>query len=203
MPYYPPQGTGSGSSNSAGLAGTGIFYLVTSGNSTLPNASVYSSALIGYRDLQPQSAKLYPNSSAASIDAGTALWRLLYSATTQQYGIWQWVLNRDYSANPFVRILWGMDSGLSVVKSASWIIDQWGWFPGLNSSAYVDTFGAVNTTTVALSAGYSSGTVQTLTVPLANVVSMNIGNLIRLRISGSGSIGNMELFGATFEYTRI
>ncbi len=190
--------------SSAGLAGTGMFYLMTSGQTGWPNVAVYSSALIGYRDLPVQSAKLYASTSAARIDAGTSVWRLLYSATTQQFGIWQFILPRDYSSSPFLRILHGNDSSLSVAKTTSWIVDQWGFNPGNALAIYNDTFGGTNTTSIALSAGYSAGLLQTITVPLATVVSMNVGNLIRLRVSGSnGAAGNTELFGLNFEYTRI
>lgn len=190
-------------SSSAGLAGTGLYYLMTSGNTGWPNVQVYSSALIGYRDLPVQAAKLYASTSAARIDAGTSLWRLLYSATTQQFSIWQFILPRDFSGSPFVRIIHGNDSSLAVAKSVSWIIDQWGFLPGNTLSAYTDTFGGTNITTVALSAGYSAGLIQTMTVPLATVVSMNVGNLIRLRVSGSGAGGNTELFGLNLEYARV
>lgn len=40
MPYYPPSGGGSASSSSAGLAGTGNFYILGSAASVLPNSKV-------------------------------------------------------------------------------------------------------------------------------------------------------------------
>ena len=93
---------------------------------------------------------------------------------------------------------------MAVGKTTTWIIEQWGWSPFLaNSSMYVDTYGGANTVTMGISAGYSSGTLQMLTIPIANAVSIGLYNLIRVRISNSGNwAGNVEYVGGNFEYTR-
>ena len=218
----------SASVNSGGLAGTGGFYVVTTAQALLQNSrqllagssvivrtdatNVYIDALTnsgagggtGYFSMLPQQAKLYSNTSSARIDAGTPIWRLIYSQATQQYGIWQFLIPPDYSSNPYVRVLWGVDSGMAVVRSTTWTIEQWGWSPFLaNSSMYVDTYGAPNTFTMGISAGYSSGTLQMLTIPIANAVSLGLYNLIRIRISNTGNwAGNVEYVGGNFEYTR-
>lgn len=227
MPYFPPQ-TGGGSSNSAGLAGTGIFAVTYIADPTLPNeriltagssvvvrtdaTAIYIDALTsasvstnigtgGFLQLQAQAAKLYPNTSAARIDAGTPTWRLLFSPTTQQYGVWQFVLPNDYSGSPAVQLIFSSDSSLSVAKSVNWVVDQWG-YGNSQSSIYVDTYAGANSTTIALSAGYSAGLIQILTVPLANTNSLNAGNLIKLRVSSSaGNVtGNQELVGLGLFY---
>jgi hypothetical protein len=216
----------SAASTSAGLASIGNYYITSSLNSVLSNALVlqagssstihvdgsnmYINAItngvtvgtyLENLQLYPQSAKLYFNTSAARIDAGSSLWRLLFSPTTQQYGIWQFCSPNDYNGSPYVKIYWGMESGISVAKSCSWIVDQWGWNPGMaNTSMYIDTYGGANIVTVALSAGFSAGNIQVLTVPLVNTVSMNRNTLIKLRISGSGSPGNLCIVGAMFGY---
>lgn len=158
----------------------------------------------GYWMLQVQGVKLYPSNSAARIDAGTAVWRLLFSSTTQQYGVWQFLMPNDYNSNPTMRISWGVDSGMSVARSVTWLVDQWSYTPFLaNTSIYVDTYGGANSFALALSAGYSSGTVQFMTIPLATVVSMGANNLTKLRISVTGGyVGNAELYGAMLDYQR-
>jgi len=227
VPYYPP--SGGGSSSSAGLAGTGVYYLGTSDNSTWPNwlviqpgssitsfisgsnyvlnavtgggAANTNIGTGGWLHLPVQSAKLYANTSAARIDAGTPVWRLLFSPTTQQYGVWQFILPNDYSGSPAAQVIFSSDSSLSVAKSTQWLIDQWG-FANSQGNIYVDTFGGTNSTTVALSAGYSAGLVQIITVPLATLSSFGAGNLIKLRISSSaGNVtGNQELIGLSLFY---
>ena len=228
MPYYPPQGAG-GSSNSAGLAGTGIFAVTWGLDTTLSNekiltagssvsivtdaTAIYINALTnagggstnigtgGFLNFSVQSAKLYPNDSAARIDAGTATWRLLFSPTTQQYGVWQFVLPNDYSGSPAAQLIFSSDSSLSVAKSVNWLVDQWG-YGNSQGSIYVDTFAGANSTTIALSAGYSAGLVQIITVPLANINSFSAGNLIKVRVSSSaGNVtGNQELIGLGLFY---
>ena len=221
---------GGGSSNSAGLAGKDAVYVLSSFNAEYTNAvyikpgssvtthitgsnlfinAVTSAAAgntagLGFFPMLPQQAKLYANTSSARIDAGTPIWRLIYKQDTQQYGIWQFLIPIDYSSNPYVRILWGVDSGMAVGKTTTWIIEQWGWSPFLaNSSMYVDTYGGANSVTMGISAGYSSGTLQMLTIPIANAVSIGLYNLIKVRISNSGNwVGNVEYVGGNFEYTR-
>ena len=216
------------SPTSGGLAGTGMFYLMSTAQTSFPNSRqvlagssvvVRTDATNFYIDaitslaagspanpapiqLLPQQAKLYASNSAARIDAGTALWRLIYSPTTQQYGIWQFRVPNDYSSSPSIRILWGGLSGISVAQSITWTVQQWGWSPLVgNSSIYIDSFGAANSVSVALSAGYSSGTLQSMTIPLASVVSLGAGNLNRIRITSTGAyVGNSELYGTTFDY---
>ena len=223
-------GGGGGSADSAGLAGTGATYVLSSlavgfpnalyirpGSSVtthitgsnlflnaITNASIANTAGLGSFALLPQQAKLYSNDSSARIDAGTPIWRLIYKQDTQQYGIWQFLIPVDYSSNPYVRILWGVDSGMAVVRSTTWTVQQWGQSPFLaNSSMYVDTYGAANNVTMGISAGYSSGTLQMLTIPIANAVSIGLYNLIKVRISNSGNwVGNVEYIGGNFEYTR-
>lgn len=223
-----PGASGTSTSNSAGLAGTGATHILSSFTAQFPNAlyikpgssvtihitgsnlfinattSTGAGGGIGYFAMLAQQAKLYGNDSAARIDAGTPTWRLLYNNATQQYGIWQFLTPGDYGSNPYLRIMWGVDSGMSVARSCHWLVDQWGWSPFIaNSSVYIDSFGGVNTVSVALSAGYSSGNLQMITVPLATVVSFGLNVLQRIRISGSGGfVGNMELFTTNLEYTK-
>jgi len=215
--------------SSAGLAGTGSFYVtwltdpalsnektLTAGSSVTLHtdaSAVYINATTseitaasgvstgGFLHLPVQSAKLYGNESSARIDAGTPTWRLLYSQATQQYGIWQFVLPFDYSGNPGIQLLFSSDSSLAVAQSVSWIIEQWGYSDS-QGSIYIDTYGGANTTAIALSAGYSAGLVTIITVPLVNSTSMVGGNLIKLRISSSaGNVtGNQELVGAGLYY---
>ena len=223
---------GSVSSTSAGLAGTGPFYLThTSGNGTLPNSKRISagssitthtdsttfyinaitspgvaSSTPGTYNLLPQSAKLFGNNSAARIDAGTPFFRILYSATTLQYGQWGLVVPADYSSNPYIRLLYGADSTIASARSIQWVVNQWGIAAnqGFAGGYYADTFGGPNTVNIALSAGYSAGTIQMLTIPLATAVSFGASRLINLRISASGpTMGNAEIIGATLEYTKV
>lgn len=229
MPYWPPQGGGGGSSNSAGLAGTGIFAVTYLADGTLSNekiltagssvtlhtdsTSIYVNATTGagaantnigsggWMSLPVQSAKLYPNDSAARIDAGTPVWRLLFSPTTQQYGVWQFVLPNDYSGSPAAQIIFSSGSSIAVAKSVQWLVDQWG-YGNSQSSIYIDSFAGANSTTIALSAGYSAGLIQILTVPLALANSFAAGNLIKLRVSSSaGNVtGSQELVGLGLFY---
>lgn len=197
--------TGGGASSSAGLAGTGAFYLVTSGNSTLPNAVTYASAATGFFYLAPQAAQLYPSNSAARIDAGSGIWRLLYSATTAQAGKWQWVMPQDYSGSPKLRVLFSSDSGLGATKTVIWYADAWGRNPSTASSfLYNDTWGTVNTVTLTLPNTYVAGQMTSTIISLANVVSWQAGNFVRLRLTQSGGtvVGNTELLAAMLEYTR-
>lgn len=223
------QTDGTVSSTSAGLAGTGPFYvLYTSGNATLPNSrkltagtnitvstdasNVYISASTGAGSsnpgtiqLKPQEAKLYASNSAARIDAGTPFFRLLYSSKTLQYGIYSMIVPQDYSSNPYVRLYYGADSTLASARSITWLIDQWGISAnqGRASGYYADTFGGVNSVSIALSAGYSSGTIQQLTIPLATVVSFAAGRMINLRIAASANqMGNAEFVQGSLEYTK-
>jgi len=221
--------TTSAGASSAGLMGTGNFLVTWSSDPLLTNEKILTAgssieirtdgttitinALTsggasntnigtgGFLNLPVQSAKLYASTSAARIDAGTAFWRLLFSPTTQQYGIWQFVLPFDYSGSPACQVIFSSNSSLAVAKSISWIVDQWGLGNSQNS-IYMDTFGGANTTTVALSAGYSAGLVQILTVPLASTNSFAAGNIIRLRVSSSaGNVtGNQELVGLGLYY---
>lgn len=217
---------------SSGLAGKDAVYVLSSYNSEYTNA-VYirpgssvtthitgsnlfinattsagaSSGGRGFVQLLPQQAKLYPSNSAARIDAGTAWWRLLFSSTTQQYGIWQFIVPYDYSSNPYIRLAWAVGSTFAVVTSNTWTVEQFGISHDITilpaSYLYLDTFGGANSITIGLSAGYSSGTVQFSTIPLATVVSLDAGNLTKFRISNTGqSVGDRILAGATFEYSR-
>ena len=213
----------------AGLAGTGPFYLThTSANGTLPNSkriaagssvtthtdatTFYINATTsgggsgnpdGYYSLLPQQAKLLTNTSSARIDAGTPVWRLLYDAATQQYAEWQIVCPQEYGSDPHMRLLWGVGSGMAVALSVHWIIDQWGFSPYNTPTYYSNTHSGLNSSAVATSASYVAGTLQSLTVPLINIVSLQAGNLINFRISASGGyVGNAELIGLNFEYTR-
>lgn len=204
--FYINATTSGGSSNSAGLAGTGPFYVLTSGNSTLPNSVAITKLQNAWVPLGPQQAKLYASTSAARIDAGTPTWRLLFSPTTQQYGVWQFIVPPDYGTSPFCRIAWSSDSSLAVAKTVTWLVDQWGMADnqGRASSIYADTFGGTNSISVALSAGYSSGTIMILTIPLATTVSLAASRLTSIRLSSSaGNVtGNQELVGMSFEYLR-
>lgn len=208
-------------------APTGAFYIVQSINATLTNEfilaagssttvrtdgqTVYIDATTnsattnvgtgGFIQFPVQSAKLYSNTSSARIDAGTPVWRLLYSALTQQYGMWQFNLPFDYSGAPAMQLTFSSDSSLSVARSISWIVDQWG-YGNSQSSIYIDSFAGANSTNIALSAGYSAGLVHILTVPLAITNSFAAGNLIKLRVSSSaGAVtGNQELIGLGLFY---
>lgn len=216
--------------SSSGLATNAAVYILSSINANLANAliiqpgssvtshitgsNIYINAITsggasttpGTYQIQPQQAKLYASNSAARIDAGTPFFRLLFSAVTQQYGLWQFIVPADYSSNPYVRVFYGADSSISVARSISWIIDQWGIAAnqGRAGGYYIDTFGGTNTVSIALSAGYSSGSIQVLTVPLATTVSFSASRLINLRISASGGVmGNSEMIGGSLEYTKI
>ena len=189
-----------GSSVTFNFTGTNLFISATT-------SAGASSGGRGFHNLLPQQAKLYPSNSAARIDAGTAWWRLLFSATTQQYGVWQFIVPPDYNSTPYVRIAWAMASSITAVQSCSWTVEQFGIPHNLAFTTppylYLDTFGAANTVTVGLSAGYSSGTVYLMTIPLANIVSLGAGNLSHIRISNTGNfVGDLILAGANFEYTR-
>lgn len=166
-----------------------------------------SSSGSNFWQLLPQQAKLYPNNSAATIDAGTAWWRLLFSSTTQQYGVWQFIVPPDYSGSPSVRLAWAVGSTFATALSSTWIVEQFAIDHDITinpvSYLYLDTFGGANTVSVALSAGYSSGTIQLMTITLATVVSLGAGRLTHIRISGSGvAVGNRILAGANFQYAR-
>ena len=218
--------------SSSGLAGKDAVYVLSSFNAEYTNA-VYlrpgssvtthitgstlfinattsagaSSGGRGFIQLLPQQAKLYPSNSGARIDAGTAWWRLLFSSTTQQYGVWQFITPYDYSSNPYVRLAWAVGSSFSVVTSNTWTVEQFGIPHNLEilpaHYLYLDTFGTANSVTLGLSAGYSSGTVYITTIPLAEIVSLGAGNLTHFRISGTGqAVGDRILAGATFEYSR-
>lgn len=188
-----------GSSVSIASDGTNIYI------TAITNAGASSSGR-GYLQMLPQQAKLYSNTSAARIDAGTPTWRLLFSPTTQQYGQWQFICPPDYSSNPYVRIIWSSDSSLAVAKTVTWLVDQWGMADGQSGAngIYTDTYGGANTFSVALSAGYSSGTIMINTIPLATTVSFGASRLIDIRLSSSAGIvtGNQEMVGMTLEYTR-
>ena len=120
----------SASASSSGLAGKDAVYVLSSFNAEYTNAvyirpgSSVTTHITGSNlfinattsaggaagdnafQLLPQQAKLYANDSAARIDAGTAWWRLLFSSTTQQYGVWQFMVPPDYGSNPYVRLAW-------------------------------------------------------------------------------------------------
>ena len=206
MPYFPPAGGGTGSANSAGLAGTGIFYFVQSGNATLPNAVAVASMQQAYIHLHPQQAKLYASTSAARIDAGTPTFRLLFSKTTSQYAQYSFIMPMDYGSAPLIRLLFGADSTAATAQSGFWKIDTWGVSPNNQFlGAYQDTFGGINTGSVNLANPWTSGNIVMLTIPLVTVISFGATNLIRIRINGSGGggfAGNLELFDATFEYMK-
>lgn len=214
---------------SGGLMGTGGFFVGWSSDTTMTNekvltagssvtlvtdaTTIWVNALTsggasntnvgtgGFLQLPVQSAKLYASTSAARIDAGSPVWRLLFSHTTQQYGIWQFTLPYDYSGNPATQLIFSSASSLSVAKSIQWLVDEWG-FSNSQGNIYIDTFAGANTTTIALSAGYSAGLVQIITVPLAVTTSFGAGNLIKLRVSASAGLvtGNQELLGLGLFY---
>lgn len=197
--------TGGAASNSAGLAGTGAFFVVSSGNAQLPNAITYASVQTGFFYLPPQTALLYPSNSGATLDAGTGYFRLLYSATTAQSGKWQWVMPQDYSGSPKLRVLFGSDSGLGVTKTVIWYADVWGYNPTTAQGfMYNDTWAAVNTVTVTLPNTYAAGQMTSTLITLTNITSWQAGNFIRLRLTQSGGtvVGNTELVAAMLEYTR-
>ena len=157
----------------------------------------------GYYPLLPQQAKLLTSTSSARIDAGTPVWRLLYDTATQQFAEWQFVCPQEYSSNPYMRLLWGVGSGMAVARSVHWIVDQWGFAPYNALTYYANTHSQLNSSAVATSASYVAGTLQSTTVPFVNSVSLQAGNLIKIRISASGGyVGNAELIGLNFEYTR-
>lgn len=178
---------------------TGITIAATTGAAASTRPGTYN--------LLPQQAKLYANTSAARIDAGTPTWRLLFSPTTQQYGVWQLMVPAEYNFNPYFRIAFSSDSSLAVAKSVTWSIEQWGMQFGQSGAngIYADTFGGANTFSLALSAGYSSGTLMMLTIPLATTISLNASRLVSFRVSSSaGNVtGNQELTGLTFEYDKL
>ena len=186
-----------GSNITISTNGTTITINATTGGGAAGNPN-------GFFPLLPQQAKLYANNSAARIDGGTGVWRLIYDAATQQYGVFQFVCPQEYSSNPYLRILWGIDSGMAVARSVNWIVDQWGFSPFSTSlSYYPESYGALNSSAVALSAAYSAGNLQMMTVPLINTISLGAGNLIKIRLSASGAyVGDAEIVGIGFEYTR-
>ena len=220
---------GSAAATSAGLAGTGGFYvtwaadgtlsadkvLTAGSNCTITTAggtitiSVTTGAIAStnynFMPLLPQQAKLYPSNSAARIDAGTAWWRLLFSSTTQQFAVYQFIVPPDFGSNPYLRLAWAGGSSIGVVRSTSWVIDQWAISPNLPPTPlfYMDTFGGTNTVTIGLSAGYTSGIIQYVTIPLLTTVSLNAGYLTQIRISGTGNfVGDAMIGGLSFEYSR-
>lgn len=189
-----------GSSVTTHITGSTLFInATTGGGSSSGNNSV---------QLLPQQAKLYASNSAARIDAGTAWWRLLFSSTTQQYGVWQLMIPGDYGSNPFIRLAWALGSTITVVKSCTWTAEQFAIPHDLQlvtqaSYLYQDTFAGANSVTIGLSAGYSSGTVQMTTIPLATITSFGAGNLTHIRISNTGDfVGDLVLAGCTLDYTR-
>ena len=225
--------TTSAGGSSGGLAGTGGFFVLSTANTAWPNArqlqagssvivrtdgtNIYVDAITGggassglnFMPLLPQQSKLYPSNSAARIDAGTAWWRLLFSQITEQYAVWQFICPPDYGSNPYFRIAYALGSTLAAARSTTWVVEQWGIADGITvnpvSYLYLDTFGATNEFSVALSAGYSNGTVQMMTIPLVNAVSLGAGNLLRIRISNTGLLAGAAdsiLAGANFEYSR-
>jgi len=222
------QTDGSASSNSGGLMGTGGLFVTWSSDTLASNEKILTagnnitlttsataitiaastgSGSSGSNSLQlvPQQAKLYPSNSAAMIDAGTAWWRLLFSSTTQQYGVWQFICPLDYGSNPHLSLSWAGGSTVAVVLSSTWVAQQWsiGHNQAVNPYLYTDTFAAANNVTIGLSAGYTSGVIQNLTIPLANITSLAAGNLTQIRISVTGNfVGNNVLAGLYFGYTR-
>ena len=214
---------------SSGLAGKDAVYILSSYNAEYTNAlyiragssitthitgsNLFINALTSagagggqnFFQLLPQQAKLYSSTSAARIDGGTAWWRLLFSNITQQFGLWMFITPPDYGSNPFIRIAWSSDSSITNATSTTWTVEQWGIADNQDraSGIYADTFGGVNSFSVAISGGYSSGTVMISTIPLVTVVSLGATRLTKIRISNTGAaVGNKELSGSTFEYTR-
>lgn len=210
---------------SGGLASTGAFFVtyladgtlsaervLTAGSSVIvrtDGTNIYVDAItsggFNFCQLLPQQAKLYASTSAARIDAGTAWWRLLFSATTQQYGVWQFVCPPDYGSNPYIRLQWAGGSTIAVVRSTTWTVDQWSISHDQATTPYFyqDTFGGANSVTIGLSAGYTSGVIQNITVPLVTTVSLAAGRITHLRLTGTGNFaGDAIMGGMTFEYTR-
>lgn len=222
--------TGGGAASSGGLMSTGGLFVAWSSDTTMSNervlmagssvtiitdaTSIYINAITnsgaasstpGSFFIMPEQAKLYANSSAARIDAGTPFFRLLFSPTVQQYGTFSFIVPADYSSAPYMRLFYGADSDIASVRSISWVVNLWGIAANQNRAMgyYADTFGGNNTVAIGLSAGYSSGTIQMLTIPLTTAVSFAAGRLINLRLSGSGGLmGNAEFIGGSLEYTK-
>jgi len=215
--------------SSGGLAGTGNTYIFSSLVAGYPNAlyirpgssvtthitgsnlfinaitSAGASSGMGSVQLLPQQAKLYSNNSAARIDAGTPFWRLLFSSVTQQYGVWEFFTPVDYGSNPYIRMAWSSNSSLTNATSTTFTAEQWGIADGQGraSGIYADTFGATNEFSVAISGGYSSGTVMINTIPLVSVVSLGASFLNKIRVSNTGAaVGDKEISGLTFEFSR-
>jgi len=209
--------TTSAGGSSGGLAGTGNTYIFSSLVAGYPNAlyikpgssvtvhitgsNMFVNALTNgfgknFMPLLPQQSKMYPSTSAARVDAATAWWRLLYSQLTQQYGVWQFICPPDYGSNPYIRLSYCLCSTLAAAKTTIWGVSQWGIPDSLTITPtaylYLDTFGTINTMGIALSAGYSSGTIQMMTIPLVNAISLAAGNLIRIRITNTGLLAGIN-----------
>ena len=158
-----------------------------------------------------QQAKLYSNTSSARIDAGTPVWRLLYSATTTQYGMWQFVWPHDYGTNPRARLVYSATSAQNASRTMIWGVNFWAVTPSLGGTTGGDqvniaseSYAATNEVTVTELAGISAGWLLTTTINLTNLDSVSSGDLVMMRVhEGTGTIvGDRALYGVTLEYIK-
>ena len=131
--------------------------------------------------LHPQEAK-FPTSAFAALDAGASGWKLLYDQTTQEFAVWEFVLDDDYGAGTlYADVYFSMASGeANEVQFEGYVM---AYTPATDTADWdTDSYDTVNegsATTVAATAGR----VYKQTITLTNADSAAAGDIIRFKLS--------------------
>jgi hypothetical protein len=179
-------------------------YVVTTADATLSSEVVVSTIQKGWVSFTAASAKL-PTSNPGVIDNSENHTRLLFDAATQECLWWQFIVPPDYGTAPQLRVPYSMLSATSGGVSID--VSIMATTPGDAIDVNTESYATVNNCDDAAVPG-TVGFLDVIVCSIVNTDSMAANDLAKVKLcrapadSADTATGDMEVYGATLEYTK-
>lgn len=154
--------------------------------------------------LTVESIKL-PATNPVAIDAAETNWRLLFDATTDEAGWWQFRMPQNYASAPVLKVQYSMASAITgaVYFQVQVMAVSDNDAADINTESY-DTANSGNAT-VPATAGY----LDEISVTLTNADTLAAGDYTKIRLNRDAdnasdtATGDAEVVAVSLEYTTI
>ncbi len=156
---------------------------------------------IGFINLQVQSYKL--TGTPARLSAAENSWKLLFGDTSDESGIWQFVMPPNFSSNLKCRLLYSMASATSGAVDME--VSVMATTPGDATDENIDSYDSTNVLVDAVPA--TAGYLKQMLFTLSSKDNAVAGDLVKIKINRDANnvsdtaTGDLELLGICIEYT--